>query len=49
MENKKNSLNFRGVFAIDMLPRKIRKDESGIINFQPSNSYGSFTLSVLHK
>jgi hypothetical protein len=37
----KNEKNFRGVFAIDMLPKEIRKDESGIINFQPSNSYGS--------
>jgi hypothetical protein len=30
----KNEKNFRGVFAIDMLPKKIRKDESAIINFQ---------------
>jgi hypothetical protein len=37
----KNEKNFRGVFAIDMLPKKIRKDESGIINFQPSNCYAS--------
>jgi hypothetical protein len=37
----KNEKNFRGVFAIDMLPKKIRKDELGIINFQPSNCYGS--------
>jgi hypothetical protein len=35
----KNEKNFRGVFAIDMLLKKIRKDESGIIKFQPSNCY----------
>jgi hypothetical protein len=29
MENEKNSLNFRGIFTIDMLPKKIRKGESG--------------------
>jgi hypothetical protein len=27
--------NFRGVFAIDLLPKKNKKDESGIINFNP--------------
>jgi hypothetical protein len=30
----KNEKNFRGVFAINMLPKKIRKDESGIIKLQ---------------
>jgi hypothetical protein len=41
--------NFRGVFAIDMLPKKIRKDESGIINFQPSNCYGSHWVCYINK
>jgi hypothetical protein len=41
--------NFLGVFAIDMLPKKIRKDESGIINFQPSNCYGSHWVCYINK
>jgi hypothetical protein len=56
MKNEKNSglpqeatRNFRGVFAIDMLPKKIRKDESGIINFQPSNCYGSHWVCYINK
>jgi hypothetical protein len=56
MKNEKNSAlpheatrNFRGVFAIDMLPKKIRKDESGIINFQPSNCYGSHWVCYINK
>jgi hypothetical protein len=42
MENEKNSPNFRGVFAIDMLPKKkLEKiNQVGIINFQSSNCNG---------
>lgn len=36
MENEENS---RGVFAIDIILKKNRKEESDRINFQPSNSY----------
>jgi hypothetical protein len=56
MKNEKNSglpqeatRNCRGVFAIDMLPKKIRKDVSGIINFQPSNCYGSHWVCYINK
>jgi hypothetical protein len=40
------SLNFGGVFAID---KKIRKDESGIINFQSSNCYGSHWMCYINQ
>jgi len=37
----KNEKQFRGVFAIDLLPKKIHKNECGIVNFQKSTEFGS--------
>lgn len=37
----KNEKGFRGIFTIDMLPKKIRKFENGIINLDVSTGPGT--------
>ena len=37
----KDEKYFRGVFAINMLPRKMKHNECGIINFDPIDQPGS--------